>query len=190
MAKVLVVGKGGREDAISWKLSQSGHVDKIYIAPGNGGAFTENGRKEKIENVPIQSTHISQLLEFAKEQKIDLTVVGPEASLAVGIVDNFRKAGLNIFGPTSYAAQIESSKTFAKRIMAEMNIPTAKHRSFDSRGAACEYVVSSECNFPTVVKEDGIASGKGVRVCYNAVEAVEFIKSIPRGIILLVEQGH
>ena len=124
--KLLVIGSGGREHALAWKLTQSPRVQKVYVAPGNGGTATENG----VENVAI--TAIPELIAFAKREKIHLTVVGPEAPLAAGVVDAFQDAGLRIFGPSRAAAQLEASKDFAKSFMARHNIPTALHKTFDS----------------------------------------------------------
>src|SRR5262245_13377601 len=124
--KLLVIGGGGREHALAWKLAQSPRVQKVFVAPGNGGTATETG----VENVAI--TGIPELIAFAKKEKIYLTVVGPEAPLAAGVVDAFREAGLKIFGPTRAAAQLESSKDFAKSFMTRHNIPTALHKTFDN----------------------------------------------------------
>src|SRR5204863_4323993 len=132
--KLLVVGSGGREHALAWKLAQSPRVQKVYVAPGNGGTATEAG----IQNVPL--TEFPALIAFAKRERVQLTVVGPEAPLAAGIVDAFREAGLRIFGPTRTAAQLESSKEFAKKFMVRHGIPTARHAAFDSAADAKAYV--------------------------------------------------
>jgi phosphoribosylamine--glycine ligase len=161
--KLLVVGSGGREHALAWKLAQSPRVQKVFVAPGNGGTAGENG----VENVAL--TEIQDLVAFARKEKVHLTVVGPEAPLAAGIVDAFREAGQRIFGPTRAAAQLEASKDFAKSFMARHRIPTAAHRSFDSAEAARAYV--AERGAPIVVKADGLAAGKGVVVASSVVEA-------------------
>jgi phosphoribosylamine---glycine ligase len=161
--KLMVVGSGGREHAIAWKLAQSPRVQKVFVAPGNGGTATENG----LENVAI--TGIPELVAFAKKEKIHLTVVGPEAPLAAGVVDTFRDAGLRIFGPTRTAAQLESSKDFAKSFMTRHGIPTALHRTFERAEDAKAFV--TERGAPIVVKADGLAAGKGVVVAASVAEA-------------------
>ena len=161
--KLLVIGSGGREHALAWKLAQSPRVQKVFVAPGNGGTATENG----LENVAI--TELPRLVEFARKEKIYLTVVGPEGPLAAGVVDAFRDAGLKIFGPTRAAAQLESSKDFAKSFMARHGIPTALHRTFDNATEAKAFV--SERGAPIVVKADGLAAGKGVVVAASVAEA-------------------
>jgi phosphoribosylamine--glycine ligase len=161
--KLLVIGGGGREHALAWKLTQSPRVQKVYVAPGNGGTATESG----VENVAI--TGIPELIAFARQEKIHLTVVGPEAPLAAGIVDAFRDAGLRIFGPSRAAAQLEASKDFAKSFMARHNIPTALHKTFDSAEEAKAFV--SKRGAPIVVKADGLAAGKGVVVAASIPEA-------------------
>ncbi len=160
--KVLVVGGGGREHAIAWKIAQSPKVEAVFIAPGNGG--TADGR---IQNLAI--TDIVQLRTWAQAQKIALTVVGPEGPLAAGIVDEFRAHGLRIFGPTKAAAQLESSKAFSKDFMARHGIPTAKHATFSDVAAAHAYVDAQGA--PIVVKADGLAAGKGVVVAMTLAEA-------------------
>jgi phosphoribosylamine---glycine ligase len=160
---VLIVGGGGREHAIAWALSRSPLVEKLYIAPGNAGT-------EQIgENVAIAADNIVALLDFAKEKQIGLTVVGPEAPLAAGIVDIFQAAGLKIFGPTKAAAQLESSKAFAKAFMRQVGIPTAEYSSFDDYISALRYV--SDARPPIVLKADGLAAGKGVIIAEYRVEA-------------------
>ena len=161
--KLLVIGSGGREHALAWKLAHSPRVQKVFVAPGNGGTATENG----VENVAI--TEIADLVSFSKKEKIHLAVVGPEAPLAAGIVDAFQEAGLKIFGPTRAAAQLEASKDFAKSFMARHAIPTALHRTFDSAGEAKDYVAAQGA--PIVVKADGLAAGKGVVVAASVPEA-------------------
>jgi phosphoribosylamine---glycine ligase len=161
--KLLVIGGGGREHALAWKLTQSPRVQKVYVAPGNGGTATENG----VENVAITGT--AELIAFAKKEKIHLTVVGPEAPLAAGVVDAFREAGLKIFGPTRAAAQLESSKDFAKSFMARHKIPTALHKTFDNAEEAKAFVTKRGA--PIVIKADGLAAGKGVVVAASVAEA-------------------
>ena len=161
--KLLVIGSGGREHAIAWKLAQGSRVQKVYVAPGNGGTARENG----VENTG--ATSIADLIAFAKRESIHLTVVGPEAPLAAGVVDAFRDAGLRIFGPTRAAAQLESSKDFAKRFMARHCIPTARHATFEDAAAAKAYVQKEGA--PIVVKADGLAAGKGVVVAGSIEEA-------------------
>jgi len=161
--KLLVIGSGGREHALAWRLAQSPRVQMVYVAPGNGGTASE----PNLENVPI--TAIDTLLAFAKSQHIQLTVVGPEAPLAAGIVDAFQAAGLRIFGPTRAAAQLEASKDYAKRFMARHGIPTARYATFERASEAKAYV--DEHGAPIVVKADGLAAGKGVVVASTVAEA-------------------
>jgi phosphoribosylamine--glycine ligase len=168
--KVMVVGSGGREHALVWKISQSKRVDKIYAAPGNGGM------KELAETIDIKASNMIDLADFAEKEKIDLTVVGPEMSLALGIVDEFSKKNLRIFGPTQKAAMIESSKAFAKEFMKKNGIPTAGFNVFDSAIEAINYIKTSP--FPVVIKADGLAGGKGVFICNNIQEAQESIRAI------------
>ncbi|HEY8342755.1 MAG TPA: phosphoribosylamine--glycine ligase [Calditerricola sp.] len=161
--KVLVVGQGGREHALCWALARSPRVARVYCAPGNGGIA------EVATCVPIKETDFAALAQFARDEGIGLTVVGPEAPLAAGIVDFFRAQGLPIFGPTRAAAQVESSKAFAKRIMKASGIPTADYAVFDDVEAALAYV--REKGAPIVVKADGLAAGKGVTVARTVAEA-------------------
>jgi phosphoribosylamine--glycine ligase len=161
--KLLVVGSGGREHAIAWRLSQSPRIQKVYVAPGNGGTAREPG----VENVSI--SNMDKLADFALAEKIHLTVVGPEAPLAEGIVDLFRSKGLRIFGPTRACARLESSKEFAKEFMARHGIPSAKFAAFDEPRAAHQYVEANAA--PIVVKADGLAAGKGVVVAASLAEA-------------------
>ncbi len=161
--KLLVIGSGGREHAIAWRLAQSPRVQKVFVAPGNGGTAREAG----LENVAISA--IDKLVEFALAENIHLTVVGPEAPLADGIVDLFRSSGLRIFGPTRACAMLESSKQFAKEFMIRHKIPTAEFSSFDAARAAHAYIEAR--GTPIVVKADGLAAGKGVIVGTSADEA-------------------
>ena len=161
--KLLVIGSGGREHALAWKLASGPRVQKVFVAPGNGGTATENG----VQNVPLSGTH--ELIDFCRREHIHLTVVGPEAPLAEGVVDAFREAGLKIFGPTRAAAQLESSKDFAKRFMVRHRLPTARHATFEDAPAAKAYV--AEQGAPIVIKADGLAAGKGVVVATTREEA-------------------
>ncbi len=165
--KILVIGGGGREHALAWKLSQSPKTHKIYVAPGNGGTAAD----VRFENVNISDVH--ELSEWAIAQKIALTVVGPEVPLAAGVVDEFRKRGLRIFGPTQAAAQLESSKAFSKAFMKRHGIPTAEYETFSDPVAAHAYV--DQKGAPIVVKADGLAAGKGVVVAMTVAEAHEVI---------------
>lgn len=161
--KVLVIGSGGREHALAWKLARSPRVSMVYVAPGNGGTAMEDG----VINVPL--TAIPSLVEFARRENIGLTVVGPEAPLAEGVADAFRAARLKIFGPLRAAAQLESSKDFAKAFMIRHGIPTARYQTFTDAAAAHDYVNAQGA--PIVVKADGLAAGKGVIVAQTVEEA-------------------
>jgi phosphoribosylamine--glycine ligase len=163
--KVLVVGSGGREHAIVWKLSASEKVSEIFVAPGNGGTALE----EKVRNIPIDASDIGGLLKFAKENGVDLTVVGPEKPLADGIVDRFESEGRLIFGPVAAAARIEASKLFAKEILEAAHIPTAEYKRFSDIAEAMRYL--SQSALPIVLKADGLAGGKGVTVAQTFEEA-------------------
>ena len=165
--KVLVIGGGGREHALAWKLAQSPKVQQVYVAPGNGGT----ARDKNLVNVPL--TDVAALREWAQAQQIGLTVVGPEAPLAAGVVDEFRAHGMRIFGPTRAAAQLESSKAFSKAFMARHQIPTAEFETFSDPVAAHAYVERKGA--PIVVKADGLAAGKGVVVAMTLAEAHEAI---------------
>jgi phosphoribosylamine--glycine ligase len=165
--KVLVIGGGGREHALAWKLAQSPKVQAVYVAPGNGGTVLD----PRLENVPI--TDVPALRQWALDQKIQLTVVGPEGPLAAGVVDDFRSHGLRVFGPTKAAAQLESSKAFSKAFMKRHGIPTAEYETFSDPTAAHAYV--DRKGAPIVVKADGLAAGKGVVVAMTAAEAHEAI---------------
>ncbi|MGN1233123.1 MAG: phosphoribosylamine--glycine ligase [Candidatus Cryptobacteroides sp.] len=169
-SRVLVVGGGGREHAIVDALSRSAKVGKIFCAPGNAGIAMQ------AECVPIKDTEVAKLADFAEAQGIDLTVVGPESALAVGIVDEFEARGMKIFGPTKAAAVIESSKDFAKALMARHNVPTAAYSTFSSYEDALAYVKSGK--FPVVLKYDGLAAGKGVVIAENLQQADETLKDM------------
>jgi phosphoribosylamine---glycine ligase len=164
--KVLIIGSGGREDAIVGKISQNEQVDAIYCAPGNGGTYNN----KKCENINLSK--IDDLLQFALEKKIDLTIVGPEEPLVNGIVDKFRENGLKIFGPTKKAAQLEGSKAFSKQFMKKYGIKTAEYGVFTNKKEAVEYL--KQCDYPIVVKADGLAAGKGVCICedFNQAEGI------------------
>jgi phosphoribosylamine--glycine ligase len=168
--KALVVGKGGREHALVWKLAQSPRVERVYCAPGNAGTAQDG------VNVPIEVNDFDRLVRWAKKEEIGLTVVGPEEPLALGIVDFFHKAGLRIFGPTKEAAQLEASKVFAKQLMRHADVPTADFRVCDHPDPARHYIETRE--FPVVVKADGLAGGKGVIVCSTTEEALAAIDRI------------
>jgi phosphoribosylamine--glycine ligase len=161
--KLLVIGSGGREHALAWRLAKSPRIQKVYVAPGNAGT----ARESDLENVPLAK--VDELVDFALREQIQLTVVGPEAPLAAGVVDAFRAKGLPIFGPTRAAAQLESSKDFAKRFMQRHNIPTAAFATFSDATKAHAHVDAQGA--PIVIKADGLAAGKGVVVAMNAVEA-------------------
>jgi phosphoribosylamine--glycine ligase len=161
--KLLVIGSGGREHALAWKLAQSPRIQKIYVAPGNGGTAREDG----LENVAL--TDFADLIEFVKKEEIAFTVVGPEAPLAAGVVDAFRTAGLRIFGPAQASAQLEASKDFAKQFMVRHKIPTAKYQTFTDAAAAHAYIDAEGA--PIVIKADGLAAGKGVVVAQDKAEA-------------------
>src|SRR5574340_592078 len=179
--KILVIGNGGREHALAWRLAQGAKVQKVYVAPGNAGTALEEG----LENVAI--TAIPDLIEFVKRENIELTVVGPEAPLAAGVVDAFRAAGLKIFGPTRAAAQLESSKDFAKRFMTRHGIPTAAFGTFTDPAQAHAYI--DEKGAPIVVKADGLAAGKGVVVAATREEAHAAVDAMLAG-NTLGEAGH
>lgn len=161
--KILVIGSGGREHALAWKLAQSKRVSRVFVAPGNPGTAQEEG----VYNRPLNS--VQEWLDFAQAEPIDLTVVGPEAPLAEGIVDAFRAAGLKIFGPTKASAQLEHSKDFAKQFMFRHNIPTAQSQTFEDAASAHAYV--DQRGAPIVLKADGLAAGKGVVVAMTLTEA-------------------
>lgn len=168
--RVLVVGSGGREHALVWKIAQSKLTDKIFCAPGNGGI------SQQAECIDIKAEDVERLLDFAKKEKIDLTIVGPEAPLAKGISDEFRKYKLNIFGPDKNTAQLEASKVFAKQLMAKYSVPTAVFKIFDNPDEAKKYIDKIEA--PCVIKADGLAAGKGVVVANTIEEAKEAVTSM------------
>ncbi|AZU47188.1 TPA: phosphoribosylamine--glycine ligase [Aeromonas hydrophila] len=173
--KVLIIGNGGREHALAWKAKQSPLVTRVFVAPGNAGTAHEGS----IENVAISATDIPALLAFAKEQRIGLTIVGPEAPLVKGVVDAFRAEGLAIFGPTASAAQLEGSKAFAKDFLARHAIPTAEYQNFTEVEPALAYL--REKGAPIVIKADGLAAGKGVIVAMTLSEAEEAVRDMLSG---------
>ena len=168
--KILIIGSGGREHALAWKAKQSKQVKKIYVAPGNGGTENENG----IVNINIPADNIDELAKFAKDNQIDLTIVGPELPLVNGITDKFKSLNLNCFGPSKKASQLEGSKEFMKDFLSRHAIPTALYQSFSNIKKAISYIEKS--SFPIVIKADGLAAGKGVTVAKNFTEAKRALK--------------
>jgi len=173
--KVLVIGGGGREHALAWKAAQSPKVDIVYVAPGNAGTAREAG----LENIAIEATDMDALLAFARENHIDLTLVGPETPLVMGVVDAFRAAGLRCFGPTKDAAQLEGSKAFTKDFLTRHHIPTAAYGNFTDIDSAVAYI--RQQGAPIVVKADGLAAGKGVILAQSEEEAVTAVKDMLAG---------
>lgn len=171
--KVLVVGQGGREHALVWKLAKSRLVSQVFCAPGNAGTALDG------TNIDIKATDIERLVKFAQTEQIGLTVIGPEATLVAGIVDAFEAANLRVFGPSKAAAELEGSKVFAKELMRQAAIPTAEFKVFKDPANAESYINDRE-QAPLVVKAEGLASGKGVSVCANKAEALEAIRRIMR----------
>lgn len=173
--QVLVIGNGGREHALAWKVAEASDINKVFVAPGNAGTALEN----KVENVEIGVTDTDALVAFALENKIDLTIVGPEAPLVIGVVDAFEKAGLAIFGPTAAAAQLEGSKAFTKDFLARHNIPTAAYGNFTQIDEAVAYI--KQQGAPIVVKADGLAAGKGVILAQTEAEAIAAVEDMLQG---------
>ena len=169
--KVLVVGGGGREHALAWKIAQSSRVDRVFVAPGNAGTAIE------AENVDIAASDIPRLVEFAKQNAIDLAVIGPEAALAAGAVDALSSEGIRAFGPSAQAAELEASKIFCKNLLRHANVPSAEFRTFPDAASANAYLSERE-DLPMVVKADGLAAGKGVIVCDNREEALAAVERI------------
>lgn len=163
--KVMIVGNGGREHALAWKLSQSSRVDRVYVAPGNAGTALE------ADNVDISVTDFPKLIKFAQLNNVGLTVIGPEVPLAAGVVDAFAAAKLRVFGPSKAAAELEGSKVFCKNLLRQADVPTADYQVFRNPATAARYLMSRE-DVPVVVKVDGLAAGKGVFVCAKRAEAV------------------
>ena len=181
--EVLIIGSGGREHALGWKVAQSPLVSQIFVAPGNAGTALET----KLQNIDITVTDIKGLVTFAKQQAIDLTIVGPEAPLVIGVVDAFRREGLAIFGPTQAAAQLEGSKAFTKDFLARHKIPTAEYQNFTEIEPAIAYL--REKGAPIVIKADGLAAGKGVIVAMTLKEAEDAVRDMLAGNIF-GEAGH
>ncbi|KAF3977171.1 MAG: phosphoribosylamine--glycine ligase [Methylococcales symbiont of Iophon sp. n. MRB-2018] len=173
--KILIVGSGGREHALAWKVKQSAKVSKVFVAPGNAGTALEKG----IENITINVDDISTMLDFAQKNAIYLTIIGPEVPLVIGIVDAFTDAGLKCFGPTAKAAQLEGSKTYCKDFMVRHKIPTAEYQSFTDTIAAIDYIKSKGA--PIVIKADGLAAGKGVIVADTEQQAIDAVKYMLSG---------
>ena len=173
--KVLVIGSGGREHAIAWQCAQFDEVEHVFVAPGNAGTALES----KISNIGVESENISGLISFAKEEMIDITIVGPEAPLVLGIVDQFKDEGLAIFGPSKLAAQLEGSKAFCKDFLERNNIPTAYYKAFTEAKSAIEYI--KEQGMPIVIKADGLAAGKGVIIATSLEAATNAINDMLEG---------
>ena len=169
--KILLIGSGGREHALAWKLAKNNRVEKIYVAPGNGGTAMES----KCENISIDSNDIEKLLEFALDKFVDLTIVGPEEPLTKGIVDKFKAKGLKIFGPSEKAAKLEGSKSFSKDFMKKYGVKTAEYQVFYDYNKALDYL--EKCNYPIVIKADGLAAGKGVFICENKEAGIIAVES-------------
>ena len=170
---VLIIGNGGREHALAWKISQSPRAERVFVAPGNAGTASD------AENVDIAADDFPALIRFAKENDVSLTVVGPEAPLAAGIVDAFEDAGLRAFGPNKAAAELEGSKVFCKDLLRKADVPSAEYHTFDNPDNAVKYLEERE-DVPIVVKADGLAAGKGVIVCDNREEAIAAVETIAR----------
>lgn len=181
--KVLIIGNGGREHALAWKAAQSPLVTKVFVAPGNAGTALE----PNLENINIKANDISGLLNFAQQQQIDLTIVGPEVPLVLGVVDSFQKAGLKIFGPTKSAAQLEGSKAFTKDFLARHQIPTAEYQNFTEIDPALAYI--RDKGAPIVIKADGLAAGKGVIVAMTLEEAEDAVRDMLAGNVF-GDAGH
>jgi phosphoribosylamine--glycine ligase len=173
--KILIVGSGGREHALAWKASQSPKVETVFVAPGNAGTALES----KLTNIDLSVEDIAGLLNFAQTEKIDLTIIGPEVPLVMGIVDTFQEAGLKCFGPSAKAAQLEGSKKYCKDFMARHKIPTAEYETFTDVDAAVSYIKKKGA--PVVVKADGLAAGKGVIVAMTEAEAIDAVQDMLSG---------
>ena len=173
--KILIIGGGGREHALAWKIAQSPQAEKVFVAPGNAGS----AREARCENVAIAAEDVDGLLRFAQQNKIDLSVVGPEVPLVLGVVDRFRAAGLRCFGPTQAAAQLEGSKAFTKDFLARHKIPTAAYGNFTDVAAAAAYI--KKVGAPIVVKADGLAAGKGVIIAQTVDAAMAAVRDMLAG---------
>ena len=171
--KVLVIGGGGREHALAWKIAQSPRVERVFVAPGNAGTAVD------AENVPVEESDLPGIIKFAKQNNVDLAVVGPEAPLAAGAVDALAEAGVRAFGPQKGAAELEASKVFCKNLLRHADVPTADFRTFRD-AASAELYLTQRDDVPVVVKADGLAAGKGVVVCRNREEALEAVRRIGR----------
>ena len=169
---ILIIGSGGREHALAWKIAQSSHTQAVWVAPGNAGTALE----PKVQNIALAVDDANGLLAFAQQHHIDLTIVGPEASLAAGVTDAFQNAGLACFGPTQQVAQLETSKIFSKEFMQRHHIPTARYATFNDKDAALNY--ARQQSLPLVIKADGLAAGKGVIIAQTREEAEAAIISM------------
>ena len=170
--KVLIIGSGGREHALAWKCAQDDIVKHVFVCPGNAGTYLE----DKVSNVELKLNEFSSIEKFCLEEKVELVIIGPEQPLVDGLTDFLQSKNIKTFGPSKNAAQLEGSKTFSKDFFVKYNIPTAKYKSFDNFESSLEYL--NEISFPTVVKADGLAAGKGVIICQNSEEAIKALDSI------------
>ena len=170
--KVLIIGSGGREHALAWKCAQDDIVKNVFVCPGNAGTYLE----DKVSNVELNLNEFSSIEKFCLEEKVELVIIGPEQPLVDGLTDFLQSKNIKTFGPSKNAAQLEGSKTFSKDFFVKYNIPTAKYKSFDNFESSLEYL--NEISFPTVVKADGLAAGKGVIICQNSEEAIKALDSI------------
>ena len=170
--KVLIIGSGGREHALAWKCAQDDIVKRVFVCPGNAGTHLE----DKVSNVELNLNEFSSIEKFCLEEKVELVIIGPEQPLVDGLTDFLQSKNIKTFGPSKNAAQLEGSKTFSKDFFVKYNIPTAKYKSFDNFESSLEYL--NEISFPTVVKADGLAAGKGVIICQNSEEAIKALDSI------------
>ena len=170
--KVLIIGSGGREHALAWKCAQDDIVKHVFVCPGNAGTYLE----DKVSNVELNLNEFSSIEKFCLEEKVELVIIGPEQPLVDGLTDFLQSKNIKTFGPSKNAAQLEGSKTFSKDFFVKYNIPTAKYKSFDNFENSLEYL--NEISFPTVVKADGLAAGKGVIICQNSEEAIKALDSI------------
>lgn len=180
--KILIIGNGGREHAMAWKVAQSPNVEQVFVAPGNGGAQTET----KVKNVPISPLKFKELIDFVTDEEIALTIVGPEAPLAAGIVDQFQAAGLACFGPTAAAARLEASKVFAKDFLKKYHIPTAAYQVFSEIASAKAYLKAQ--SYPVAIKADGLAAGKGVVIAENKAQAEKAIEDLLASHKIVIEE--
>ena len=170
--KVLIIGSGGREHALAWKCAQDDIVKHVFVCPGNAGTYLE----DKVSNVELNLNEFSSIEKFCLEEEVELVIIGPEQPLVDGLTDFLQSKNIKTFGPSKNAAQLEGSKTFSKDFFVKYNIPTAKYKSFDNFESSIEYL--NEISFPTVVKADGLAAGKGVIICQNSEEAIKALDSI------------